>query len=120
MQKLERKMTATVRHVLTDWVAAERRRSTPSSGDIRFFGSTYQRFTDWLTKHRIAQPASGYAVAAFLLELADRGDSVQELARVADGIAFHYALDRLFLDVGPVNALLAFLAAEVSPSRTLH
>src|SRR5262245_53847530 len=119
MQKIEQKITATVRSLLSPWVQEEYRRSEPSAADLRFFEYVYESFLDWLRQHGVGRPASGYAVAAYLLEHADHGYGVPELARIADGIAFYYELNRHFLDVAPINALLTFLT-DLSPQRTLN
>lgn len=116
----EQEITATVNRILADWIEVEHRKAWPEPAELEFYREAYRHFAEWAESYGLRLPATGHAVAAYLLELAADGVPVTDLARLADAIAFHYSLDRAYLDPEPINAAIALLAAQTSPSRTLN
>jgi hypothetical protein len=116
----EAELVATFNRILGDWLSVEQENRKPSPDVLQVYRECYSDFTEWARDYRLRLSSGGIIVAGYLLELAAEGTTLAQLHTVADGIAYHYSLKRQYLDHAPINAALALIEAQSSPSRTLH
>jgi hypothetical protein len=113
----EQEITATVDRVLAPWIEAERSLTKRGLGP---YSGQFRHFLEWADYYRLSPWAGGHVVAGYLLELAADGAPLAVLMRALDGIDFFYRLCRQYLNPEPLDAVLALVASQMSPDRTLN
>jgi hypothetical protein len=100
--------------ILAAWIRAETTMPTQRQHE------DFRQLLDWARWYDIAMPLSGEEVATYLLELMADGAALPDIKRAAKSIEACYAQRRCFLDIAPIKAALAIVAAQTSPDRTLN
>jgi hypothetical protein len=113
-------LVATFNRILGDWLAIEQENRKPNPNELRTYRKVNADFTKWTKAYGLRLSSGGIIVAGYLLELGAEGATLAELRTVADGIAYHYSLQRQYLDPAPIDAALALIEAQSSPNRPLH
>lgn len=116
MTRTEQVETA-VNTILRPWLEAER------AQDDQWLGQ-YLRglrdFANWADHYDLDMCAGGSVIAAYLIELTETGASLTDLMRIASALDFFFRRSRRFLDVVPIDAALAYAAAQTPSNRTLN
>jgi hypothetical protein len=113
----EMEIAQSVNAVLAPWIEAEREQV---KRHLEPFSEEFCAFAEWAEDYGVSPWAGGHVVAGYLLELAADGAPLAVLMRALDGIDFFYRLCRQYLNPEPLDAVLALVASQMSPDRTLN
>jgi hypothetical protein len=102
---------------LRPWLEAEREQDDQQLGP---YLREFRDFADWAEHYDLDICAGGSVVAAYLIEMTEAGASLPHLMRVASALDFFFRRSRRFLDVVPIDAALAYAAAQTAPDRVLN
>ena len=117
MTSAERTIVESTQSILAPWIRLEREHARQW---IRSYSEVWHSFAVWCDDFGVDAFAGAMIVAAYLLELAADGASLDELDHAAGAIDFYYRKARICLDREPINAALAIIEAQTRPDRVLN
>jgi hypothetical protein len=85
----------------------------PCEADQRLFVALFGHFQRWCAEQGLRDlPASGFVVAAYLLDLHFAGTGDQAIGDAVAAIEYAHACAQQWLDWAPINAALAFICDQ--------